>query len=188
MAICKAALTVGWIDCQSFAVRQARFASMQTLRYCWLLLPSFWLGGCASVTTFRGIALDDESVYLSGLPPIKQDEHYACGAACVAAVAAYWNVSPAEFRAKHPQLPTDATGRDLQVLAEGLGLQAFAYRGSMDDLAENLRKGRPLIVMIPQPLPPSGEWTAALVLNAWNQRAPGRPIGWSWLASPKTKQ
>jgi predicted double-glycine peptidase len=207
-------LTVDWIDCQSLSVRQSLFASMQTLRYCWLLLPSLLLGGCASVTAFKGIALDEETVYLSGLPPnepsseqaprylgkglrpdnsgrhpssqqaarncavlIRQDEHYACGAACVAAVAAYWNVSPAEFRAKHPQMPADATGRDLQVLAEGLGLQAFAYRGSMDDLAENLRKGRPLIVMIPQPLLPNGELTASLLLNAWNQWGP-KPAHW----------
>ena len=145
---------------------------MQTLRYCWLLLPTLLLGGCASVTAFKGITLDDESVYVSGLPPIRQDEHYACGAACVAAVAAYWNVSPAEFRAKYPQMPADATGRDLQVLAEGLGLQAFAYRGSMDDLQENLRKGRPVIVMIPQPLLPNGELTSSLLLNAWNRWGP----------------
>jgi hypothetical protein len=74
-------------------------------------------------------------------------------------------------------MPADATGRDLQVLAEGLGLQTFAYRGSMDDLQENLRKGRPLIVMIPQPQLPTGELTAALLLNAWNQWGP-RPAHW----------
>ena len=129
------------------------------------------------MTPFKGIALDDESVYVSGLPPIRQNEHYACGAACVAAVAAYWNVAPAEFRAKHPQLPADATGRDLQLLAEGLGLQAFAYRGSMDDLEENLRKGRPMIVMISQPLLSNGELTASLLLNAWNRWGP-KPAHW----------
>jgi len=46
------------------------------------------------VTPFKGIALDNESVNVSGLPPIKQDERYACAAACVAAMPAYWNISP----------------------------------------------------------------------------------------------
>jgi len=32
------------------------------------------------------------------------------------------------------------TGHDLQQLAEKLGLQAFAYRGSMDDLRQNLAR------------------------------------------------
>jgi ABC-type bacteriocin/lantibiotic exporter with double-glycine peptidase domain len=135
------------------------------------------LGGCASVGAFKGFTLDDQGVYVSGLPPIIQGEHYTCGAACVAAVAAYWNVSPAQFRAKYPQVPADTTGQDLQMLAEGLGLQAFAYSGSMDDLRSNLGKGRPMIVMIPQPLVQDGEWAAGLVFNAWNRWGP-RPAHW----------
>ena len=150
---------------------------MPTLHPCWFLLPALLLGGCASVAPFKGIALGDESVYVSGLPPIKQDKRYACGAACVAAVAGYWGVTPAEFRAKHPAKPEDLTGRDLQVMATALGLQAFAYRGSMDDLQENLRQGRPLIVMIPQPLKPGADLASALLLNTWNQWGP-KPAHW----------
>lgn len=150
---------------------------MPTLRTCWFLLPALLLGGCASVGPFKGIALDDASVYVSGLPPIKQDKNYACGAACVAAVAAFWNVPLADFRTRHPSLPADTTGQDLQVLARELGLQAFAYRGSMDDLQENLRQGRPLIVMIPQPLMPSADLVSVLLLNSWNRWGP-KPAHW----------
>ena len=150
---------------------------MPTLRPCWFLLPALLLGGCASVAPFKGIALGDESVYVSGLPPIKQDKNYACGAACVAAVAGYWGVTPAEFRAKHPAKPEDLTGRDLQVMATALGLQAFAYRGSMEDLQENLRQGRPLIVMIPQPLLSGADLASALLFNAWNRWGP-KPAHW----------
>ena len=126
---------------------------------------------------FKGIAIDEESVYVSGLPPIKQDNHYACGAACVAAVAAFWSVPLAEFRAKHPLMPAYMTGQELGVLGEEMGLRTFVYRGSMDDLKENLRQGRPLIVMIPQPLIPGGDLTSALLLNAWNQWGP-KPAHW----------
>jgi len=134
-----------------------------------LLIPALLLGGCTSVAPFKGLSLSEGDIYVCGIPPIRQDKQYACGAACVAAVAAFWSVPIAEFTARHPSLPADATGRDLQVLANDIGLQAFVYRGSMDDLQENLRKGRPLIVMIPQPLIPSGGLTRTTLLNAWNQ-------------------
>ena len=58
---------------------------------------------------------------------------------------------------------------DLQQLAEHLGLQAFAYRGSMEDLRDNLQKGRPLIVLISQPVLPTGGLTGVSLINAWNQ-------------------
>lgn len=134
-----------------------------------LLIVSLSLGGCASVSTFKGMAIDDDGIFVCGLPPIKQDDHYACGAACAVAVATFWNVPLAEFREKHPIMTADMTGHDLQVLGEELGLRAFAYRCSMEDLQENLRKGRPMIVMIPQPLIPSGNLASALLFNAWNK-------------------
>ncbi len=147
------------------------------LRSCWLLLSALLLGGCTTVSGFKGLTLEDDTLYVSGLPPIKQDKNYACGAACVAAVASFWNVPLADFRAKHPSLPADTTGHDLQALATELGLQAFAYRGSMEDLQENLHQGRPLIVMIPQPLIPDGGLTGAALLNAWDKWGP-KPNHW----------
>ena len=133
--------------------------------------------GCASVAPFNGLAIEDDGVYVAGLPPIHQDKRYACGAACVAAVAAYWNVTLAQFRTARGQMPEDATGHDLQVLAGELGLQAFVYRGSMEDLRYNLRQGRPLIIMIPQPVLPTGGLVSASLLNAWN-RWGRKPAHW----------
>ncbi len=142
---------------------------MQIGRIFCLLLSGLLSGGCTAVAPFKGLGIEDESIYVAGLPPVHQDKRYACGAACVAAVAAYWNTSLTEFRAKRGQMSEDATGQDLQLLAQELGLQAFVYRGSMDDLQENLKKGRPLIVMIPQPVLPTGGLTSVSLLNAWNQ-------------------
>jgi len=142
-----------------------------------MLLPAFLLGGCASVTPFRGFTLNDDSTYVSSVPPVRQDKNHACGAACVAAVAAHWGVDLATFRSNHPLLPDDATGQDLQELARQTGLQAFAYRGSIDDLQENLSKGRPLIVMIPKPLIGGNGLVTTPLLNLWNDYGP-RPPHW----------
>jgi predicted double-glycine peptidase len=141
------------------------------------LLLALLAGGCASVGQFKGLTLNDDSVYVSGVPPVRQDKNYACGAACVASVAAHWGVSLADFKSKYPSLPADTTGRDLQKLAEELGLQAVVYRGSMDDLQQNLGDGRPLIVMIPMPLIAKGTLVSDLVLNVWNEIGP-RPAHW----------
>lgn len=113
------------------------------------------LGGCSSVSSFRGIPVTGTGLYVSGLPPLRQNAQYTCGPACVAAVAAHWGVSLEEFRTKCPAAPQDTTGPDLRALAESLGLQAFVFQASLDDLKENLRQGRPLIVMLTQPPDPA---------------------------------
>ena len=114
-------------------------------------LGALFLCGCTSVGSFRGISLTGDSLYISGLPPIRQDKVYTCGPACVAAVASYWGVGLEKFRAACVAPPQDTTGPDLKALAESLGLRALVFQGSFDDLQENLRQGRPMIVMIPQP-------------------------------------
>lgn len=138
-------------------------------RVLYLLSPAWVLAGCASVAPFRGLTVEDDSIYVAGLPPIHQDKNYSCGAACVAAVANYWNVSPRQFRSKCPRWPENTTGDDLQRLAEDLDLSGFVYRGSMEDLRDNLGKGRPLIVMIPQPVVPGGGLVSVTLFNAWNR-------------------
>ena len=123
-----------------------------------------FLCGCTSVSAFRGIPIAGGGLYINGLPPVRQDKGYACGPACLAAVAAYWGVGLEEFRAKCAAAPQDATGPDLRSMAEALGLQALVFQGSLDDLRENLRSGRPVIVMIPQP--PNPEFRRAGLIGA----------------------
>lgn len=112
-------------------------------------------GGCTSVKPFRGIPLDGDSLYVSGLPPIRQDQRYACGPACLAAVAGYWGVELEKFKATDAAAMRDSSGKDLQKLAEALGLRAFVFAGSYADLQDNLRQGRPVIVMLPKPPDPA---------------------------------
>ncbi len=120
-----------------------------------LALAALLLCGCTTVSSFRGLSLTDESLYVSGLPPFRQNHDYACGPACVAAVAAYWGVGLPEFKAKCPTAPQDTTGPQLRSIAETLGLRALVFQGSWSDLQDNLRQGRPVIVMIPKPPDPA---------------------------------
>ncbi len=128
---------------------------MLFLRLSVAALGAFLLGGCTSVNEFRGIPLGGDGVYISGIPPLRQNERYTCGPACVAAVAAHWGVPLDEFLAKSRAVPLDTTGEELQSLAVSLGLQAFVFQGSMADLQENLRQGRPMIVMLTKPPDPA---------------------------------
>ncbi len=118
-------------------------------------LAGLLLGGCTSVQSFRGLSLTGESLYVSSLPPLRQNRDYACGPTCVAAVAAHWGVGLEEFKAKYPTAPQDTTGPDLRAIAESLGLRGLVYQGSLADLQDNLRQGRPVIVMITQPPNPA---------------------------------
>jgi predicted double-glycine peptidase len=144
---------------------------------CGGLLTLLLLGGCSSVASFKGLPLSEEALYVNGVTPIRQDHDFTCGPACLAAVATHWGVSPAQFKAGAGAAPRDFTARDLQALAARLGLQAFVYGGSMADLRENLGKGRPVIAMIPMPLPPQGDLLTAEVLALWNEVGP-RPAHW----------
>lgn len=99
--------------------------------------------------------MEGDSLYVSGLPPIRQNARYACGPACVAAVAGYWGVGMTEFKTKVATAPADTTGKNLREMAEALGLRAFVFQGSFADLQDNLRHGRPVIVMLPKPPDPA---------------------------------
>ncbi|HTQ30400.1 MAG TPA: cysteine peptidase family C39 domain-containing protein [Opitutaceae bacterium] len=143
----------------------------------WWLAAPLLLGACSSVAPFTGMPLGRNGLYVNGVTPIRQDKIYSCGPACVAAVATHWGVDLARFESRIPPLSGDTTARDLQNLAGELGLTAFAYEGSMDDLQDNLRQGRPVITMIPMPLPPKGDLITAQVLELWNEIGP-RPSHW----------
>jgi predicted double-glycine peptidase len=115
------------------------------------------LAGCTSVSSFRGMTLAENNLYVSGVPPVRQDGRYSCGPACLAAVAAYWGTDLGRFRTAGPAtLAAETNGAQLRALAETLGLQAYVYRGSLEDSERNLRQSRPLIVMIPRPADPQG--------------------------------
>jgi len=129
---------------------------VRTLAYISLLGAALVCGCSTPQNQFRGLTLreaSDTAVLITSVPPLLQDKSVSCGPACVAAVAAYWDVSFNKIAKDNTDshYAEDYTVEELELLAVGLGLKAFKYTGSMADLEGNLRKGRPLIVMIPKP-------------------------------------
>ena len=114
------------------------------------------MAGCSNVTYFRGVHSDEKFLFLTGLPPIVDDSEHGCGAVCVATVVSYWGeILDLKAFSGGEALQRDLCAKDLARMGRSAGLCAYAYGGSMDDLQTNLRKGRPLIVMIRKPVDPS---------------------------------
>lgn len=113
------------------------------------------LGALSACSATRVAApLSADAVRLD-LPLVKQDELYACGLASISALAQYWGTSiPADERAELARTAAEKqglSGRELRDALEGLGLETFVFRGSLDRSATGVYRsidaGRPLLVM-----------------------------------------
>jgi ABC-type bacteriocin/lantibiotic exporter with double-glycine peptidase domain len=106
------------------------------------------LAGCS---TYLGTAqewdprtADPDFILLPGLSPIRQADSTACGPAALAMVLRYHDDPIGD-----DALPVEdqgVTARALRDLARSRGFKAHLIEGSIADLEEHLRKGRPLIV------------------------------------------
>jgi len=143
---------------------------------CALLLAGICLPGCADATRYVGVEVNEEAFIIEGVPSIRQSPQLSCGPACVASVASYWmrQVPPNLCEAREPFRKSDTSGADLCAAANAVGLDAFAFCGTLDDLEANVQKGRPVIVMafcgaigdtaVPLPFYPA---LKRLVLDLW---------------------
>ena len=110
------------------------------------------LPGCTNAKPFRGVEVGSEDpLPIVEMTPVSQPDVQGCGYAAMASVAVYYGVAPAKVRDE--AIITEFRGRvlsgvDLIKMARALGLVAFAYQGSAEDLATNLGKGRPVIVLL----------------------------------------
>jgi predicted double-glycine peptidase len=117
------------------------------------------LVGCS---TYRGTARDTSPaklqrepgwVLLRGVPFVQQDTEYECGAAAISMVVSYWTgVEPravvAHFR------PVGERGIAAGVLrdyAREQGLASYLIEGKFQDLANELKAGRPVLVGLSKP-------------------------------------
>jgi predicted double-glycine peptidase len=118
---------------------------------------ALWACGCSSVRPFRGMAVEEESVLITSLPPLLQSHQWSCGPTCIAAVSSYWQKDFVKLAGMdRGTLANRFNGRDLAGLAETNGIRAFTYVGSIDDLEKNLQHGRPIIVLLRKPEPAKG--------------------------------
>ena len=110
------------------------------------------LMGCANAQPFHGIELtpDNPSPFVE-LTPVAQPDVQGCGYASMAAVAIYHGVAPEKLREEaivRNFRNRTLSGVDLVKMAHALGLVAFGYEGSLENLKGNLAKGRPVILLL----------------------------------------
>ncbi len=122
----------------------------------------------------------DNGVWLD-VPFVNQDKN-GCGAASIAMVMQYWQqqqrqpVTADAERIQQTLYSAKAHGiyaSDLKRYLEDHGYQTFSFRGEWSDLAEHLKKGRPLIVALRPPgqaefhyvVVTGLDWTQDLVLT-----------------------
>src|SRR6266487_3044734 len=113
-----------------------------------LLLAGCVPGGSRS---FTPATLDRETGWtvVRGVPEIRQQSEYACGAAAAAMVLAYWGRSASPEQIWAAAHPTDGHGVQAGWLRDELtkrGLEAYLFHGTVTDLYRELHAGRPVIV------------------------------------------
>ncbi|HMM40198.1 MAG TPA: C39 family peptidase [Desulfovibrio sp.] len=114
----------------------------------------FLLLGCAP--RVEPDALPPGRAEVSGVPFFAQEDHQ-CGPASLAGVLGFLGkpASPAELAAEvfRPDI-RGSLGLDMALAARRRGLKARFYEGSAQDLADSLRRGAPLIVLLDNGLGP----------------------------------
>ncbi len=93
--------------------------------------------------------------------PFVRQEEKGCGAACVAMVMQYWNRNAGQpgdpdslsreiFKELYSEAAQGIQASDLESYLRRQRYQVYSFKGEWRDLAEQLAKGRPLIVGIKQ--------------------------------------
>lgn len=116
------------------------------------LLLTVAMLGCANAQPFKGVNWTREtSVPFVEVTPVAQLDVRDCGYASMATVASYHGVPLEKLREE--TIVRNFANRtlsavDLVKMAHALGLIAFGYEGSVEDLKRNLTKGRPVVVLL----------------------------------------
>lgn len=92
------------------------------------------------------------------VPPVLQDELYACGLASLTGLCQYWSVEiPVEMRLRLSDIAArehGLSGDELISALDRLGMESYLFRGSLDRGATGLYRhidaGRPPLVMLSQ--------------------------------------
>lgn len=124
-----------------------------------LVLASL-LGAACTVNAYTGAAreLRPEAfrtepgwLVVDGVPLLRQRGQHDCGPAALAMVLGYWH--PELPAARFTSAPTveRTSARELRSRAYALGLTAFVVEGTLEDIAFELRRKRPMIVGVVKP-------------------------------------
>lgn len=133
------------------------------------MLLAALLAGCASPERFNGIAIGETPTLITSVPPLLQNKKVSCGPTCLAAVAAYWGKDYSTIiSGDSPYFAEDFNALDLTNLAGRLELKPFVYSGSMTDLEDQVKNGRPVITLIPRP---HYQHDPEMMLNGWSMES-----------------
>jgi predicted double-glycine peptidase len=116
----------------------------------------------SACSTYRGTARDTSPtklaeepgwVLLRDVPLVKQETEFECGAAAISMVVSYWTgVEPrrvvAHFR---PVGERGIAAGKLRDYAREQGLESFLIEGELQDLANEIKAGRPVLVGVSKP-------------------------------------
>ncbi len=103
-----------------------------------------------SCSTTENLQSSQLSTIIKNVPFYPQED-YQCGPASLAGVMNYWGiqVTPQDIREEvFSQTARGTLNIDLLLYAQGKGLVAKQYAGSLDDLKANINKGIPLIILV----------------------------------------
>jgi ABC-type bacteriocin/lantibiotic exporter with double-glycine peptidase domain len=118
------------------------------------LVLAIGLAGCANARPFHGVEWKQSkpTLYVE-LTPVAQLDVRDCGYSSLGTVAVHHGVPMEKLR--DGEIVRDFGNRtlsavDLIRMSGELGLVAYGYQGTIDDLRENLTKGRPMLVLLPR--------------------------------------
>jgi ABC-type bacteriocin/lantibiotic exporter with double-glycine peptidase domain len=117
-------------------------------------LPACYAGTARDVSPQR-IASDPSWQTVRDVPFVRQHQDLDCGAAAVAMVLAYWRVPATDAEMAELARLAEAEGiraGTLRDLARRKGLEAFVVSGTPADIADQLARGRPVLVGLAKPL------------------------------------
>jgi predicted double-glycine peptidase len=130
------------------------------MRRSWqLLLVAAIATGCS---TYRGTAQNTSPtklaqepgwVLLRDVPLVKQDTEFECGAAAISMVVSYWTGVETRRVVAHfrPVGERGIAAGKLRDYAREQGLASFLIEGKLQDLANEIKAGRPVLVGLSKP-------------------------------------
>jgi len=96
-----------------------------------------------------GSSCQNNSFFID-VPFIRQEKNF-CGAASLAMVFKYWGKNISQYSIADEIYDKSKKGinsESLKSFSEDRGFLAFIYRGELENIKENIKKGRPLIVAV----------------------------------------
>ena len=118
---------------------------------CFLIALSLCIVSCALHQPFRITDKQDlEGLKLLNIKPVFQRSRGTCGLACLATVLDHWG-HPVSIKTLQDIVKEEnqrsITPEVLKSLSERYGLVAFVYEGTLEDIIEQIDKGRPVITL-----------------------------------------